>query len=123
MDPQSAKEIFTGCAVGAAATWAILTFHRYTRRRHVSLLKTWATENHFELLSFHERGLFEAAPFFVLTSHHRPQFFVAVRDQQGNQRSAWVRLGSWAEGTIGYGKYAVEVKWVAQTQDLCSTKA
>jgi hypothetical protein len=111
MDTRSIKEIAGAAAASTVLICLILASYRHGQRREISMLRNWAQENRLQLLAFRQRRFFEPAPFFFLTSHRTPAYLVKVRDEQGNERSAWVRLGTLWESIYWSGKHAVEVKW------------
>jgi hypothetical protein len=111
MDTQSVKEVLGAAAMAAAPILGILLLYWHGRRREIWMLQNWARENHFELLSFRQRRFFEPAPFWFLSGHRTPAYLVTIRDEQGKQRSAWIRLGTLWEGICWGGKHVVTVKW------------
>jgi hypothetical protein len=111
MDNNPVKELAGAIAIGMAAIVVVLTLYQLGRSCEIRMIRTWAKENSFELLSFRPRGFFEPAPFFFLLSHRQPQYLVAVRDPEGKERSGWVQLGTFFEGISGGGKHVVEVRW------------
>jgi hypothetical protein len=105
------KEIAIVAVIGAGAIAALLGLYGHGRRREVWMLRRWAGRSRFELLCFRQRAFVEAAPFSFWTSHRTPNYFVTVRDEQGRERSGWVRLGTVFESIYWDGKDKVEVKW------------
>ena len=105
------RELFIAAAVAIGAIAAILGLYRLGRRREVVMLRRWAEHSHLELLSFRQRAFAEAAPFTFWTTHKTPNYFVTVRDSHGKERSGWLRLGTFFEGTYWSGKNKVEVRW------------
>jgi hypothetical protein len=105
------KEIATAAGLAVIAVAAILALYRRGQRREIQMLKIWAERSHFELLHSRERRFLEGAPFSFWTSHRTPNYFVKVRDQQGRERSGWVRLGTVFERIYWGGKDKVEVRW------------
>lgn len=105
------KEILIAAAVAIGAIAAILGLYRFGRRREVQMLRLWAERSRFELLQFRQRAFSERAPFSFWTTHRTPNYFVRVRDQQGKERSGWVRLGTVFESIYWGGKDRVEVRW------------
>jgi len=105
------KEFVMAGVVAAGAIAAILGLYRFGRRREAQMLQRWAEQSGFELLQFRQRAFSESAPFFFLTTHRAPNYFVNVRDQQGTERSGWVRLGTVLESIYWGGKDKVEVQW------------
>jgi hypothetical protein len=112
MDLQSGKEIISHAGIALAVILVWLGIYWLGRLREKSLLRNWAEKNRFHLLSFRQRRFFEPAPFALLTSHRQPAYFVTILDDQGKERSAWVRLGTvW--GSVWSS--AVEVSWNKKT--------
>jgi hypothetical protein len=110
------KEVAFAAALAVALVAAVLALYRWGQRCAVSLVRSWADKNQFELLHLRERSLFESAPFPLFGSNRQPSHFVTVRDQQGKERRAWVRLGTLLHGISGFGKDNVEVKWEDDVQ-------
>ena len=110
------KETAVATALAGALVAAVLALYRWWQRCAVSIVRGWADRNHFELLHLRERSLLESAPFPLLGSNRQPSYFVTVRDQQGRERRAWVRLGTLLHSIFGFGKDKVEVKWEDDVQ-------
>ncbi len=105
------NEIVVAAALGTVITAAILAAYRWEQRHEILMVQRWAEKNRMKLLHLRARRLLEPAPFSFWTSHMTPNYFVGVRDQQGKERSGWVRLGTIFEGTHWGGKDKVEVRW------------
>ncbi len=75
------------------------------------MLQRWAEQSQFQLVQFRQRAFSERAPFSFWTSHRTPNYFVRVRDQQGRERSGWVRLGTVLECIYWGSNDKVEVRW------------
>jgi hypothetical protein len=73
-----------------------------------TILRNWATQNHFELMHFEKCAW--PGPFNPFTAYHCIIFFVRVRDQEHHiERSGWVRCGSL--GVPIYFTNEAKVKW------------
>jgi hypothetical protein len=75
--------------------------------RSRSVLDQWADEQGFTILDSEYRNLFRG-PFFWTTSRGQTVYYVTVRDQQGTERSGWVRCGGWFWGLM---TNKAEVRW------------
>ena len=102
------KEIFLATSIAAILISGVVALHRWGQRKSDSIVLRWAEKNHFQLLQFRERALFESAPFPFLGSNKTPNYFVRVRDERGKERQGWMRVG-----TIfgGIWEDEIEVKW------------
>lgn len=83
---------------------AMLVWHH---SRAGSLLDQWARSNGFTILS-REICLFFRGPFFWTTTKGQEVYRIRVRDQAGNPRSGYVRVGgAW----LGMMSDHVEARW------------
>ena len=71
------------------------------------LLKKWAAENGFLIVSWEYRGFF-TGPFFLSNSGAREICYVSIQDNEGRHRSAWLRCGG---GLPWLPSSTVEVRW------------
>src|SRR5690242_12837386 len=79
-------------------------------RRSLSLLRKWAATNDFEILEYRQPW-FGAGPFnYKRLSQSQIAYSVKVRDQRGNERLGWVRVGAWWWGALFSDK--TDVIWV-----------
>lgn len=69
-------------------------------------ISTWALANHLEIVS-RSLGLFRSGPFF-LTLGHQVVYRLTVQDQQGLEKTCWVRLGGFFSGLFSD---RIEVRW------------
>jgi hypothetical protein len=76
------------------------------------LLEQWAVKNGFDILHSESRDLFQG-PFFWTTSRGQTVFYVRVRDDQGRERSGWIRFGGWI---TGLWTDKSEVKWEDESE-------
>ena len=67
--------------------------------RAEDILRRWARNNGFKLLSA-ERRWFRRGPFFFWTSKSQVVFYVTVRTSDDRIRHGWVRCGSWFLGVL-----------------------
>jgi len=96
---------FQNIGIALLFTIPIIAFFWFLNRKSRSILETWAKENSFELLHFRQ----SAENPFGLTSRGQTIYSVRVRDHAGNERSGWVRCGSFGGGVL-FGDKA-DVKW------------
>ena len=66
-----------------------ITWH-FSRSR--SILEQWAAKNGFKILHREYRTIFRG-PFSAFTTRGQTVYYVTIRDQQGVERSGWVRCG------------------------------
>jgi hypothetical protein len=85
-----------------------LAWH-HARSRQV--LEEWARREGYELVQSEYRMLFRG-PFFLTSSKGQTVYYVRVRDQNGRERSGYVRCGSWF---FGLWTNDVEARWEAET--------
>ena len=111
MDSQSTKEVLSSAGIAVAVIAVILCAYAWSRRRENRALKKWAAENGLEILHCEERYLFGTGPFkwwSILAK--QAVYFLTVRDEQGQERRGWIRLGrSW--GMIYSGDTITEARW------------
>jgi hypothetical protein len=74
-----------------------------------SIFQKWAMEHGYTVLQF-RRAFFGGAFSFWTTSRGQAVYFITVRDNQGLERKACVRCGSFGGGTLFSNK--IEVKWL-----------
>lgn len=79
--------------------------------RGKAIVQKWAAKNQFEILRA-EPCLFTGGSGMWQTRPSRNQiiYSVRVRDRAGQERSGWLRIGSFFGG-IMFGSEAAEVKW------------
>jgi len=71
----------------------------FAHTRGNTILQDWADVNGLQILR-KEFRYFRQGPFWWRTGNGRVVYFVTVRDEQGRQRSGWVRCGSWLGGLL-----------------------
>lgn len=76
------------------------------KTRSEEILAKWAHDNGYQILDSQPK-VFNRGP-FAWSSKNQTVFRVAVQDTQGNQRTGWVRCGSYMGGIISD---KAEVKW------------
>jgi hypothetical protein len=77
----------------------------FTQSRKI--LEGWAAGSGFNILRA-ERRVFWMGPFWWRTSKGQAVFYVTVLDQEGRERSGWVRVGSYFGGLFSD---KVTVQW------------
>jgi|SRR4051812_10754300 hypothetical protein len=100
MDGQSVKEIAKAffialflISVFVGVWWRFLS-------RTEAVLRVWAAENRFEILSFQKSYTFGTGPFKWWTNtRNQVVYQTRVRDTTGKERSAWVRCNAWSKLT------------------------
>jgi len=93
-------------AILAFAGFAIFTWV-WRFQRSDSLLRQWADQNGFRIISQEYRSVF-TGPFFWTTSKGQTVYYVVVKDSDGNTRGGWVRCGGWFFGLLSDN---VDVSW------------
>jgi hypothetical protein len=78
----------------------------WTFSRGCAILQDWAQQNNVELVEYHYRW-FARGP-FVWRSKSHSIYQITVRDEFGNLRSGWARVGSW---WWGLWQRKVDVRW------------
>jgi len=91
--------------IGFAAIVVVMVVWSFSRGR--ALLNRWAQDNGFQILHSEMRTLC-AGPFTWTSSRNQMVYFVRVRDQEGRERSGWVRCGSF---WLGIWSDKTEVRW------------
>jgi hypothetical protein len=74
--------------------------------RSHSLLHQWADQNNYRIIRQEYR--FFKGPYFWTSTKGQTVYYVVLEDREGNQRSGWVRCGSWWFGLLSDN---VEVRW------------
>ena len=95
---------FAAIMIVAFAAVGLYLYFYFTRARQ--LLDNWASENRFQLLRAEFR-MFRKGPFFW-SGRNQAVYRVEIRDEGGNDRTGWVRCGTW---WLGVFANSVEVKW------------
>jgi hypothetical protein len=102
------KEVFALAAIAVILVTAILCGYRWLIQRDLSILRKWAEENKFEVLSSERRNP-GSGPFSYWSGPKKTVYFIKVRDEYEKERSGWVRFGSFWGGTLDSTK--AEVMW------------
>lgn len=79
----------------------------WTASRADTLLTRWAAANAYTLVQTEQRWL-RTGPYFWRHSRGQLIYYVTVRDERGQARSGYVRLGSWLGGLLSD---QVDVTW------------
>jgi hypothetical protein len=90
------------CLAGLLAVYVVWAFSRGR-----SLLSRWAEDNSFQILHSEIRTLL-GGPFTLTSSRNQIVYSVRVRDRAGNEKSGWVRCGSF---WFGISSDKTEVRW------------
>jgi hypothetical protein len=88
------------------AAFIVLGFW-WQRSRAITLIDNWAQQNGFTIIS-RERRFFRLGPFFWTTARGQEVWHVTVVDPDNQNRSGWVRCGSWF---LGLMSDKTEVRW------------
>lgn len=95
---------------GSFVIAVVVTVFWWFDRRSRIILRRWAEDNGFQITQRKQRYLFFTGPFKWWTnSRNQIIYFVRVRDRAGNDRSGWVRCGSYWGGVFFSNK--IEVRW------------
>jgi len=81
----------------------------YSLRAGRTLLKEWAVNNGYELLTV-KYGLIRINPFFFNFLWKKRLFKVTLKTMEGNQRSAWILVGDILSG-LRIKEF--DIKWIA----------
>jgi hypothetical protein len=98
-----------GLLFGVMTAFAV-TFGYLMKRRADNLLQEWASKWQFEILEARYRPFLDKGPFWY-ANRGQAVYRVIVRDELGNSRKGWVRLGHWLSGIASSD---VTVKWDGQ---------
>ena len=108
MDRESTIDIFTKLFFSLVFIAAFVVWFRLFSRRGLLILREWTAKNQLELVSYEERS-FHTGPFKWWTiGKGQMVYSVVLRDRSGQERSAWVRCGSFLGGVF---VKQVEVHW------------
>ena len=108
MDRGSLIDIFTQLFFALVLIAAFIAWVRLFSRRGLSILREWAANNHFELITYQERSA-GGGPFkWWRNGRGQIIFSITVRDETGQERAGWVRCGSYLRGVF---VKKVEVQW------------
>lgn len=78
---------------------AVCCWNIWRSSKSYSILRRWASENRFEILSSEQRNLW-VGPFFWKSSNAQTIYYVKVRDETGGERRGWVKCGGVLLGNI-----------------------
>jgi len=79
----------------------------WSRSRSEAIIRKWAVQNGFTVFASKSRP-FVRGPFFLRSDPRQTVYNVTIRDQSGQDRSAWVRCGGWLLGLVSDD---IEVVW------------
>lgn len=79
----------------------------WAHERASDMLDKWAQRNQYQIEKRERRSFFKG-PFFWTTGRGQYVYRVIVRDDRGQERVAWVKLGSWI---FGIWQEQVQVIW------------
>jgi hypothetical protein len=95
-------------AITLIALWLCLYWAGKSRSQ--SMLRKWAQENGFQLLTFEKRVILNTGPYkFWDRSLRQVVFFAKVRDRNGMEKICWIRCGSFWGGIFFSNE--VEARW------------
>jgi hypothetical protein len=110
MDKESVIEIDRALLIAMVVIAAFVSLWWLVLSRAKAILREWAAEGGFQILSFEKRYMIGTGPFKRWTnSRNQIIYHVRVRDSAGRERSAWVRCGSYFGGVL-FSRQA-EVRW------------
>ena len=103
-------DIFRALLIALVVIAAVFGLWWLALSRAKTILRKWASESGFQILSCENRYLIGTGPFKWWTnSRNQIIYHVRVRDREGRERSAWVRCGSYLGGVVFSNQ--VEVRW------------
>ena len=110
MDKQSIIEIVRALLIALVAIAAFIGWFWLHLSRAKAILRAWAADGGFQILTFQKSYMIGTGPFKWWTnSRGQIVYHVHVRDTEGRERSGWVRCGSYLGGVL-FSKQA-EVRW------------
>jgi hypothetical protein len=74
-----------------------------------AILRKWAKENGFQIVKSRQGSFFTGRFKWWTNGRMQDIYFVKVRDQDGHERSGWVRCGSFFGGVLFSNQ--IEVRW------------
>ena len=111
MDSETKKELFV-FSIGLVAVSIGVAALCLSRARSKTILKQWAGKNGFEILSS-EQGFLVFGPFkWWTTSRNQTIYHLRLRGDNGLERSAWARCGSYFGGVFFSDE--IEIRWDSQ---------
>lgn len=110
MDKESAMDIGLAFLIALVAIAVFIGLFWLFVSRGKAVLRAWAIENAFQIVSFEKKYMFFTGPFKWWTnSRNQIVYFVRVRDRDGKERTGWVRCGSYLGGVFFSNE--AEVRW------------
>jgi hypothetical protein len=91
----------------------VLGWNFYYVRLAERILRRWAAEHDFEVVSF-KRVIFGHPFGFMINSRSQVILAITVRDRKGRERSGWLKCGSFWAGVFSN---EAQVKWRDGTTD------
>ncbi|SRR6266481_5077471 len=107
-------DLLQRCAIIFAVITIVLSFYKLTIWRANSILRKWALENGFEVLRF-ERCFFTGGFGWFTTSRNQIVYSILVKDRWNEERSGWLRCGSYFGGVLFSNE--AEAKWKVSPRD------
>jgi len=92
---------------------AFIAFNWLLETKAQSIFQNWAREQGYTVLRF-QRAFLSGAFSFWTTSRGQVVYFITIRDNQGAERNACVRCGSFGGGILFNNK--IEVKWIDESE-------
>lgn len=110
MDEDSFMEILRASVIAVVCIAVFVGWFWLHVSRSRFILRTWAAENGFRIVSSETRYMISTGPFKWWTnSGGQIVYFVKIRDRDGDERSCWVRCGSYLGGVLF--SHEAEVRW------------
>jgi hypothetical protein len=106
---KSAISLAGGLIVAILVIAAFIALNWLFEAKAQSIFQKWVTEQGYTVLRF-ERAFLSGAFSFWTTSRGQVVYFITVRDNQGMERNACVRCGSFGGGILFSNK--IEIKWL-----------
>jgi hypothetical protein len=106
---KSALSVACSIMIAILAITAFIALNWLFETKAQSIFKNWAAKQGYTILQF-ERAFRSGAFSFWTTSRGQVVYFITVRDNQGMERKACVRCGSFGSGVLFNDK--IEIKWL-----------
>jgi hypothetical protein len=101
-------ELVRSLGIAVMVITLVVGFHVFHSNRGLAILKKWVARNGFQLLDY-RRPFYSGGFSPFSTSRGQVVYSVKVRDASGDERTGWVRCGSFFGGVLFSDE--AEVKW------------